>query len=136
MGRSFYFDFCRDVLFPSKLSSSDDLSRLTVGQIVELDIRPNTAPRPVCRCVSTYGATPSSHHSSQLIVENCDYYKDFNEHGIRCIVFRDVTIPKEEHIYAWCVTTDGYVREIEHFGISGEVVNVWGVWEPTFTVSE
>lgn len=130
MGRSFAFDFDQDVTSPGRLSSSDALSQLVEGQLVELDIGPKTQPMPVCRTPSIYYCTPSD-NTVRLLVECIDYCKDFNRLGLRCIVFRDPTVPPESHIYSWCVTTDGYERETEHYGISGEVLSVKVVDENT-----
>lgn len=123
MGRSFDFDFDQDVTSPGNLTTSGALSQLTEGQLVELVIGPNTKPMPVCRTPSTYYYEPSS-TNVRLIVDHINYDENFSRLGLRCIVFRDPSIPLDEHIYSWCVTTDGYERETEHYGISGEVLSV------------
>jgi len=123
MVRSFDFDFDQDVTSPGNLTTSGALSQLTEGQLVELVIGPNTKPMPVCRTVSTYYYEPSS-TNVRLIVDHINYDKKFGRLGLRCIVFRDPRISLENHIYSWCVTTDGYERETEHYGISGEVLSV------------
>lgn len=122
MGRSLYFNFDQDVTSPGNLSSSEALSQLVTGQIVELKIDFITKPT-VHRQVSTYYYESSS-ANVQLVVEDIDYCKDFNRLGLRCIVFRDLSISPENHIYSWCVTTDGYKRETEHYGISGKILSV------------
>lgn len=123
MGRSFDFDFDKDVKFPCILPSSDILSKLVKGQLVTLTIGPKTKDVSLCRSVSTYYYQSSS-TKVVLVVDDIDYCKEFNKYNFRCIVFRDPKIAPENHIYAWCVTTDGFERETEHYGISGEILDV------------
>ncbi len=123
MGRSFFFDFDQDVIFPDHLPSSLKLSQLQKGQYVKLTIGQNSKPMPLCRTVSTYEYNTSSTNTT-LFVDDINYCSSFNKKNIRCIVFRDPSISPENHIYSWCVTTDGYERETEHYGVSGEVLDV------------
>jgi hypothetical protein len=132
---------------PNSLHSSVKVSKLSKGQTIKLFTVPNndtmtdtsspnndtmtdtsspnnhTMPPVLFRCVSTYGQETSSTNDT-LIVDNINFDTDFNEHGIRCIVLRNPDISIENHMYAWCVTTDGYLREIEHYGIIGKVLDV------------
>ena len=130
MGRSPLFEFKKYVEFLEELSSSDELTGLLVGQHVILNINSYTTtpvqrsqPMTLCRSISTYDKYTSSTQTT-LVVDHIDFDTDFNEHGIRCIVLRDPDISIENHMYAWCVTTDGYLREIEHYGIIGKVLDV------------
>jgi len=124
MGRSLNFNFSKDVESPGNLTTSQELSKLVVGQIVELKIGSHMQQiRKVCRSVSTYCYEPSS-TNVRLIVDNIDYCENFHQLQLRCIVFRDINILPDDHIYSWCVTTDGYERETENYGISGEVLSV------------
>ena len=130
MGRSPLFEFKKYVEFLEELSSSDELTGLLVGQRVNLNIKSYTTtpvqrsqPMTLCRSISTYDKYTSSTQTT-LVVDHIDFDTDFNEHGIRCIVLRDPDISIENHMYAWCVTTDGYLREIEHYGIIGKVLDV------------
>jgi hypothetical protein len=123
MGRSCFFN-PREINFPGSLPISDKLSKLVEGGCVWITVGSNSKPMPVCRSVSTYSYKTSS-TNEKLIVDSIDYENSiFDGTGERCIVFRDPSIPAEDHIYSWCVTTDGYMRETEGYGISGEVLDI------------
>lgn len=134
MGRSPSFTI-KDVILPEFLPSSEKLSNLNNGQIVKLITAPNNDMKPdtsspnndmkpaLFRSISTYGQQTSSTDTT-LIVDDINFCDGFKEFGIGCIVFRDPNIPIENHMYAWCVTTDGYIREIEHYGIIGKILDV------------
>ena len=81
---------------------------------------------PLARCPSNYGYEESSIDSSKLYVvdnENCDPTL-FAKTGLRAIALRDLSIPENNHIATWLVTTDGYVRENEEYGIIGYITSI------------
>jgi hypothetical protein len=132
MGRSPNFVFNRDVEFPVHRDTAPIISELVPGQQVRLAVDnfftssedDPYVPHFVTRTVSTYNFTPSPVEGVVLVVDNIDCDENFVSRGLRCIAFRDPMIPKHEHIYAWVVTTDGYVRETEHYGISGFISSI------------
>jgi hypothetical protein len=71
----------------------------------------------VHRTPSTYRCATSPIDAQELVVDEIDIDSSLNKHGVRALALRDPSIPKEAHMYAWFVTTDGYVRECEHYGI-------------------
>lgn len=123
MGRSPFFN-CRKIEFPERLSIADKLSKLAKGDYVWITVGSCSEQRPVGRTPSTYGLKTSS-YDAKLVVDSVDYCSGFfDEFKEKCIVFREPQIPIDDHIYDWCVTTDGYEREPEHFGITGEVIDI------------
>lgn len=130
MGRSPFFN-PGQINFPKSLPVSDKLSKLVKGDYVWLMIGMNSKPMSVCRTVSTYSYLTSS-TNIRLIVDSINYEKNiFDGTEVRCIVFRDPDIPPDNHMYSWCITTDGYMRETEHFGISEEVIDIRVVSYPS-----
>ncbi len=122
MGRSPTFSFSRDVVFPKPSPSSTKISQLVVGQQIKLTTK-RFKPFIVCRSASTYRLATSSVHSV-LVVDSIDYDAEFHSNGIRCIVLRNPSVPLDGHIYTWVLTTDGYIRESEHFGIDLVVTDI------------
>mgnify|MGYP003350938062 FL=1 len=50
-------------------------------------------------------------------MDSDDYAPGLSEINLRAIGLRDPRIPTKDHITGWVITTDGYIRETEHFGI-------------------
>jgi hypothetical protein len=125
MGVSPFFNFDEDVEFPEhRPESSKKLNGLTNGQRISITFKDPEEQMRLYRCVSTYDYQISSPNSHALAVDDCNYNEKFNKYGIRCIALRDVSIPIENHMYSWFITTDGYIRECESYGIMYEVVDV------------
>lgn len=126
MGRSPFFTLSQ-VELPPPTDASEALTELKVGQFVQFSFGkycPNTSGLPgVYRAISTYEYTPSAVSSILTYqITSIDVIPAFHELGIRVISLIDVnhTNPKM-HMDGWYITTDGYVRECEHFGIQGLV---------------
>lgn len=125
MGRSLTFTL-EDIYYPKPLPSSFDLSTLKVGENIKIhyEKEKQEESRGLERSVSCYGKIPSPISDISIyVVESIDYQQDL-ENNIRVIVVRDINIHQDNHIYSWCITTDGYIREIEHFGILYKINNV------------
>ncbi len=125
MGRSPLFNIDNIEVPPHHTDSSEIIKTLQPGQRVKLSI---ATPLPygnyVCRSPSTYGKSTSSINMIELVVDNIDIDLDLTKHGIKTLALRDPMILKEDHMYTWYVTTDGYVRESEHYGIIYKIVSV------------
>lgn len=125
MGRSLTFTM-DDIYYPKPLPSSFDLSSLKVEENIKIyyEKEKQEEPRGLQRSVSCYRKNPSPISDiSVYVVESIDYQQDL-KNNIRVIVVRDININKDNHIYSWCITTDGYIREIEHFSILYKINNI------------
>ena len=124
MGRSFSFNV-DSVEFPAeKPACAAQLETLQPGQRVRITCDHDApASQRVHRSPSSYGCTTSS-FTRDLVVDDINVDPALNKHGVRAIAFRNPTIPKDEHFYTWYVTTDGYVRECEHYGIMKVIASV------------
>jgi hypothetical protein len=118
MGRSPFFTLSH-IELPSPTSTSDALAKLTVGQIVRFTFA--NVPYQKCqlpRAISTYGYTPSGISKDITYqVTSTDAIPCFSQIGLRAISLIDINHSNPQlHINGWYITTDGYVRECEHFG--------------------
>lgn len=118
MGRSPLFNV-DTVEFPDKKPAcAVVLADLQPGQRVRLVCDPDSEySMRAHRTASNYGYATSSYYDTELIVDNINVDPALNKHGVRAIAFREPSISKDDHYYMWYVTTDGYVRECEHYGI-------------------
>lgn len=126
MGRSPFFTLSQ-VELPLPTDASEALNELKVGQFVQFSFGkycPNTSGLPgVYRSISTYEYIPSA-VSSRLTyqITSIDAIPAFHDIGLRVISVIDVNHSNPKmHMNGWYITTDGYVRECEHFGIQGLV---------------
>lgn len=121
MGRSPNFSY-DGIEFPSPSKVSEKLKQLKVGQKIRLDISPYRS-KTISRTVSTYGYNTSSTYSD-LIVDYID--GDFNLHpyDVKSILLREPSINNDSHYYDWVLTTDGFIRECEHYGILSKVDSI------------
>ena len=73
----------------------------------------------LCRSISTYSYEPSPVSSSLIYkIVSTDAIPAFYEIGLKVIsVISDTHQNPENHMDGWYITSDGYVRECEHFGI-------------------
>lgn len=125
MGRSPFFTLSQ-VELPQPTGASEALNDLKVGQFVQFTFRKyvdESGFQGVFRSISTYEYTPSAISSKITYqVTSIDMIPAFHEIGLRIISVIDVNHSNPTmHINGWYITTDGYVRECEHFGIQGVV---------------
>lgn len=116
MGRGPFF--CIEDIPKKEISpASDALKLLQIGDIVKFKI---IGDRFFHRCTSIYDKEPSTPP-----IKNDMVYKitDINTEcmrslGLNIIYLIDINHPNpDNHIDGWCVTTDGYIRETEHYTI-------------------
>lgn len=129
MGRSPFFTLSQ-VELPQPTDASGALNDLKVGQFVQFSFSRYSPDKTgfsgisgICRGISTYDYIPSV-MSSRLTyqVTSIDTIPAFHEIGLRVISVIDVNHSNPTmHMNGWYITTDGYVRECEHFGIQGVV---------------
>jgi hypothetical protein len=118
MGRSPFFNVDEVDIPVVKPTCAAILRTLQPGQHVRFTYDANAEyNQRVYRTVSSYGINTSSITAEVLVVDEIDNDASLNKLGIRALAFREPRIPKHDHIYTWYVTTDGYVRECEHYGI-------------------
>lgn len=133
-------------MFPASLAVSQTLLMLAVGQHVKIvfknvndvkddkeDKDDNECSFPVCRTPSTYGYRTSSFGTyddthnlipTEFVVDCIDYDSSFFQgKNVRCIALRNPNIPEDSHFYNYVLTTDGYLRECECFGLTGQIVD-------------
>ena len=127
MGRSPYFSVSH-IEQPQPVQSANVLQQLKVEDRVQITFsNPNNdIEPPIYRAVSTYYLQPSE-LSSRITyrVSDINYHPEFEQIGLRVITLIDVSHPDpSNHIDAWVVTTDGYIRECEHFGLMYKIDSV------------
>ena len=129
MGLGFNFSYDN---IPKPQSIGLDLALLTQSKFVsnlsiQFGIMNNEFTLPLLRrCPSNYG------YQESLIMHNIVYVVDndncdttlFAKTDLRAIALRDTTIPKDDHIATWVITTDGYVRNNEDYGIIGYIDSI------------
>lgn len=95
------------------------LTSLKVGQKVNFSVKPvSSRDFGVHRSISVYEYTPSAISSHIVyVVETNDYAPGLSEIGLKAFALKDPQIPDSEHIIGWIITSDGYIRETEHFTI-------------------
>ena len=110
----------------------EQLEELVTGSIVSyLTIEYGIKGRrfeqmPLVRCPSNYGYSESPIDSRiTYVVSSVNYDPTlFRMTGLRAITLRDITIPEGNHFETWVITTDGYIRESEEYGIIGYVKEI------------
>ena len=128
MGRSPHFTLSQ-VELPHPTSASDALKKLTVGQRVRFTFGQHideSGWSGIARAISTYEYSPSA-VSNYITYEvtSIDAIPAFAQLGLRVISLIDVHHSNPSmHMDGWYITTDGYVRECEHFGIMATVTSV------------
>ena len=128
MGRSPHFTLSQ-VELPHPTSASDALKELTVGKRVGFTFGhcvDDSGLPVVCRSISTYAYIPSAiSNNITYEVTSIDAIPAFAQLGLRVISLIDVHHSNPSmHMDGWYITTDGYVRECEHFGITATVTSV------------
>jgi hypothetical protein len=114
MGRSPFFKLS-DIELPGSRPICNELMNLKPGdhiQFTKLEYSGRITRQP-----SVYYGRPSGTKAPVLIVDSIDYEPEMSAYGIRFLVLRDANIEPDNHSITWVVSTDGYVREVEHYGI-------------------
>jgi hypothetical protein len=123
MGRSPFFTV-ESIQRPPIDQTSENLILLKSLQSLkkEQKVKINIASVPshfgLPRSISIYEYTPSA-VSSDIVYEvtSSNYEPALGEIGLSAIALRDQRIPEVEHITGWIITSDGYIRETEHYTI-------------------
>lgn len=116
MGRSPFFNIDNIELPEEKPACAAILKALQPGQRVRVTCSDRYEAR-AHRTPSNYGYATSSYYDTELIVDSINIDPALNKLGIRAIALREPGISESDHFYTWYITTDGYVRECEHYGI-------------------
>jgi hypothetical protein len=128
MGRGFNFSYSKIHLPPTNGDFGETILQLVEGDnVFNLRIQRDELERcPVARCPSNYGYKESFiSQDITYVVDSTNFdWRLFEETGLRGVVLRDVLIPIDSHIATWIVTTDGFLRESEEFGIIGQIVSI------------
>lgn len=131
MGRSITFDY--NIHLPTEIYKiSDILKKLDVGNVVYNlsfceGIKDETYVRPrLLRSASNYGyeTSPINNKTTYIVDETNFDPQLLHRTGLNAITIRDVTINKNNHLATWLITTDGYIRESEEYGIIGYIKNI------------
>lgn len=118
MGRSPFFKIDSIELPEEKPACAAILEALQPGQRVRITCSEDKEYHVgVHRTPSNYGYATSSYYDTDLIVDSINVDSALNKLGIRAIALREPDISESDHFYTWYITTDGYVRECEHYGI-------------------
>ena len=125
MGRSTSFSLI-DVEQPSHVPSATVIQQLKVGDCVQITFSNSPNRSQLYRAVSVYYCEPSplASHTTYR-VSDTNYHPEFEQIGLRVLTLIDVDHPNpSNHIDAWVVTTDGFIRESEHFGLMYQIDSV------------
>ena len=127
MGRSPYFSVSH-IEQPQHVQSANVLQQLKVEDLVQITFSNphNDREQHIYRAVSLYYNEPSplSSHATYR-VSDTNYHPEFEQIGLRVITLIDVDHPNpSNHIDAWVITTDGFIRECEHFGLMYKIDSV------------
>ena len=123
MGRSFGFEL-GNVTLPERSSAAEEISKLRVGQQITIKTGDYERQDKLCRSPSNYGRETSSVSAVRLVVEDIDCCSELEKIGLRAIALRDISIDEENHFNIWYMTTDGYIRECEEYGIQLVVTEI------------
>jgi hypothetical protein len=128
MGKSPSFSLS-DIEQPQHVKSANILEQLKIDDVVQITFSNPyiDSDDPTCyRSVSVYNYEESHLASSKHYrVSNIISHPDFEKFGLRIITMIDVEHPNpSNHIDAWVVTTDGYIRESEHFGLMYKIDSI------------
>jgi len=108
-----------DVECPMPMTDTTIISHLQQGDIVQLNYIDTNNDR-----LSHYSniIENTSKLNVDLIIDSINADASFyKNNGIYVLLLRDTTIPQEQHQYAWVLTSDGYIRECEHYIIQGYI---------------
>jgi hypothetical protein len=114
MGRSLHFSYS-EIELPYQSPASEKIQQLQTGQKIKLIISSfNT--KIIRRSVSNYGFKTSNIYK-ELIIDSNDSDINLHPFGLRSILLRDSSLEYASQFYEWILTSDGYIRESEHYGI-------------------
>jgi hypothetical protein len=127
MGRSPDFSLF-SIEQPQHVPSATILEQLKVDEQVQITFSEPYADHEqrIFRAVSVYYCEPShlSKHNTYRVTD-INYHPVFQQIGLRVITLIDVNHPNpSNHIDAWVITTDGFIRECEHFGLMYKIDSV------------
>ena len=123
MGRSPFFTIesimCPEIEQTSEnLQLLEQLKSLKENQRVKITVKCMADKLGPSRSISKYEYTPSN--VSKRITYNVistNYAPGLSKIGLVAYLLKDPSIPDEKHINGWVITSDGYIRETEHFSI-------------------
>ena len=95
-----------------------DLNSLKEDQKVQITFKSEFDKFGIYRSISCYDYTPSelSPHITYVVTSN-NYEPCFAKIGLNVFALKDPIIPNDIHMTGWVITSDGYIRETEHFTI-------------------
>ena len=104
---------------PENLELLKLLCSLKTGDKVSINIESRPASIVgIPRSISTYNYTPSSLSKYiTYVVTSDNYAPGLSAIGLVAIALADPSIPEDIHIDGWVITSDGFIRETEHFTI-------------------
>ena len=124
MGRSPFFTLS-DISLPQAMPTSDNIKQLKVGDKIRLKLKAYVSPH-IYRSISVYECEPSP-LSQDIIYEvtDVDHIPCFHKIGLNVIsVISTVHQNPLNHMNGWYITTDGYIRECEHFGVMSIIESI------------
>jgi hypothetical protein len=103
---------------PENLILLESLQSLKKGQKIKIYYGVVPTHYGIPRSISTYEYTPSA-VSSNIVYEvtTTDWAPYLSTINLTAIALRDQRIPDTVHITGWIITSDGYIRETEHYTI-------------------
>ena len=121
MGRSPFFTI--NQIYQPPVEQSDEnlkiiqtLSTLVEGQRVRFTCVP--VYYGLTRTISVYEYTPSNiSHDIVYDVVSTNFEPALADINLTAIALKDPAIISSQHIIGWVLTTDGYIRETEGYGI-------------------
>lgn len=122
MGRSPFFtihQICRPSVDQSltNLQMLTELVSLKVGQKVKFSVK-QVYEFGISRSISVYDYTPSAISSHiEYVVTSTNYAPGLSEIELKAFALKDPSISDKKHIVGWIITSDGYIRETEHYTI-------------------
>lgn len=129
-----YFGFMNHtVVYPDPLAFAKMLLTLAIGQHVKIVLEDVESYKdkdgrhfiPICRTVSTRGhvSTYRSNTPTEYVVDSVDHASwFFGGKSVNCIALRQPHLEKDSHFYDYVLTTEGFLRESELFGLTGQIV--------------
>lgn len=124
MGRSPFFSIY-SLPLDQVMPTSDHIKQLKVGDKIRLKLKAYNSSH-IYRAISIYEYEPS-HLSQDIIYEvtDVDHIPSFHEIGLNVIsVISTSHQNPSNHMNGWYITTDGYIRECEHFGVMSIIESI------------
>ena len=114
-----------DVKCPAPISQNvaDTLGTLQVGDSVQLSFGQESLM--ITRTPSTYGGEPLPRYNGTYQVTCIDNDSEISQPlGMRSITVIPAQSTVDQYFTTWMISTDGYVREVEGWGIQSSVSGV------------